>query len=347
MDVLERIGHTFPEEWVDKADRLMKAAGREVSGARFIGFWFVMSLIIVLISLFLFLRVEPFSTFTLDLASSLTTTHTALAQVLVALAVALFTAFIVVILAYSYNGMLADMRREAVESVLPDFLVLVASNMRSGMSLDQAMWQASSPEFGILAIEVRKAIKESFAGTPLDKALEKLAQRIHSQFFQRTIDILRQAIKSGGEIARVLEKTSEEARSFYITKREVRASLIVYVIFLVFAASLGVPFLLAVSQKMLEVLYAAFSIAVGGVDVTASVIRGLNVGMPPVTPKDFFYFSLIMIFISNFLTAFIIGATYTGNKNDGIRYLPFMLLLAYIVFFLSLGALDSLFSSML
>jgi len=347
MDAIERLGYLFPEKWVEDADRLMKAAGREVSGARFLGFWFLVSVVVIILATFLFLRVEPFSTFTADVAASLSPQHSSLLQVLVALVLGFIIAFVLVILAYSYNGMLADMRREAVESVLPDFLVLVASNMRSGMSLDQAMWQASSPEFGILAIEVRKAIKESFAGTPLDEALAKLAKRIHSQFFQRTIDILRQAIKSGGEIARVLEKTSDEARNFYITKREVRASLIVYVIFLVFAASLGVPFLLAVSQKMLEVLYSAFSIAVGGVDITASVVKGLNVGMPPVTPKDFYYFSLILIFISNFLTAFIIGATYTGNKSDGIRYLPFMLFLAYAVFFLSISALDSLFASML
>ncbi len=347
MDTLERLGYLFPKEWVDKADALVKAAGRDISGARFIGFWFVVSFFAILISLFLLIRVEPFSTFTMDVAASLSRQHASALQVVVALILSFIVAFILFILAYSYNGMLADMRREAVESVLPDFLILVASNMRSGMSLDQAMWQASSPEFGILAIEIRRAIKESFAGTPLDEALQRLAKRIHSPFFHRTIDILRQAVRSGGEVAKVLEKTAEEARNFYITKREVRASLIVYVIFLVFAAAIGVPFLMAVSQKMLEVLYSAFSIAVGGVDVTASVIRGLSIGMPPVTPKDFYYFSVILIFISNFLTAFIIGATYTGNKNDGIRYLPFMLILAYAVFFLSLGALEGLFASML
>jgi archaellum biogenesis protein FlaJ (TadC family) len=214
---------------------------------------------------------------------------------------------------------------------------MVSSNVRGGMPVDQALWNSAKPEFGVLSAEVRRAIKESYSGTTMDDALDDLASRFNSKLFKRFIEILKQAISSGAEVGLVLEKLSEEIREVIIVRRDIRSMLIVYVIFLFFAAAFGVPFLLSVSNKLIEVLFTAFAMVTptSGTEQLASnsFVTNFFIGKPPITPSDFYYFSLVMIFITNFVTAYIIGAAYTGNENDGVKFFPIMALVAYAIFF--------------
>lgn len=344
MDLFTTISYLLPEEWSKKANKLMREAGRSITGRRFVGFWALMIVFLTIIFTTVLFFVEPFSTFTFKLSHSIHPLYVDVLKVITSLVIGFLLAMVVFFMAYSYNSLLADARREAVDSVLPDFLILVSSNMRAGMTLDQAMWNSAKPEFGILSEEIRKAIKESFSGKPLEDALDEIKKATRSALLYRVVEMLKQAIKSGGEIAKILERTSQEAMEIYISKKEIKSSLIVYVIFLIFSASFGVPFLLAVSMKMLEVLYEAFSITQAQVTPeTFSLLGGFTLGRPPVTPEEFYYFSLMVIFITDFMTSFLIGSAYSGNRNEGLKYFPVMLFLSYGIFFLSLNILNAFF----
>lgn len=241
----------------------------------------------------------------------------------------------------------SDARRNALESALPDFLLLVSANIKAGMPLDQAMYQSAKPEYGLLSKEVQDIIKRSFSGESLEQSLDMLARRFDSKLFTRTVSLIKQASATGGEISAVLERTSQEVRNTTLLKKEVSASLILYEIFILFAAILGTPFLFAVSGKLIEVFEktpVASSIPQSSMNVGFG-LSGLKFSGPVITSAEFFYFTLVIIFVTSLFSSFIVGVIRTGSKNEGMKYFPFVLVLSYLVYFVVNSFMNILFTT--
>jgi pilus assembly protein TadC len=337
INTLFHVGKQFPKTYEKEADRIMSEAGSPNPGAYFIGVSVVLLSTIFIAALLASFYFFPLSQFLKEISFSISQANMDSIFPVLALVFSILAVLFSWTLILAYYVFLADARRSAVETVLPEFLSMVSSNVRGGMPVDQALWNSAKPEFGILSAEVRMAIKEAYSGKTMDDSLDDLASRFNSKLFKRFIEILKQAISSGAEVGVVLEKLSDEIREVIIVRRDIKSMLIVYAIFLFFAAAFGVPFLLSVSNKLIEVLYTAFAMVTpsGGLESMGSnsLIGNFFLGRPPITPSDFYYFSLVMLFITNFITAYIIGAAYTGNENDGIKFFPIMALVAYLVFF--------------
>ena len=54
-----------------------------------------------------------------------------------------------------------DSRQKRVEDLLPDFLLLVAGNIRAGMTSFSALKSSSRPEFGALSVEFKSVTSRS------------------------------------------------------------------------------------------------------------------------------------------------------------------------------------------
>jgi flagellar protein FlaJ len=249
----------------------------------------------------------------------------------------------------TYLLMKADDRRRKLETALPDFLTLVASNIKAGMSLDQAMWYSAKPEFGVLSDEVKANIKSSFSGESLEDTLDKLSSRFDSKTFTRTILLLKQATATGGELTDVLERTSEDVRNTIIMKKEIAASLVLYEIFVLFAAIVGTPFLFAVASKLIEIFERIAPAAGGGLSSTAggpfSTFSSVSFSGPAISSSDFFWFTIPTIFVTALISSFIVSVIRTGAKNQGMKYFPFVLVLSYIVYFIVINIVESFFAA--
>ncbi|MFH0737290.1 MAG: type II secretion system F family protein [Candidatus Micrarchaeota archaeon] len=248
----------------------------------------------------------------------------------------------------SYLLMKADDRRNKLEATLPDFLTLVASNIKAGMSLDQAMWYSAKPEFGPLTTEVRSIIKSSFSGESLESTLDKLGSRFDSKVFKRTILLLKQATATGGELTNVLERTSDDVRGSIIMKKEIAASLVLYEIFVLFAAVVGAPFLFAVASKLIGV-FEKLGPQVGDISTGSGSSIGLlstvkSIG-PAISSSDFFWFSIPTIFVTAMISSFIVSIIKTGSKSQGMKYFPFVLGGAYLVYWLVINLVQTLFTA--
>ncbi len=346
MEIIEIIGRNFPRKVTKKVEQMLSMAGSNLNPYSFTVYMTIAAILIFFFSFSFAYTFADLRELILDLALQVFAFSPSFGVFFFSLLFALMVASVFIVLLTSYYTMKADARKNALEEIFPDFFALVSSNVRSGMNLDQALWQSAKPEFGILSIEVKKAVKLSFSGEPIDKALDYLASRFNSDMFKRAINIIKHSIYSGGEIATVLDKISEEASELAILKRDIRSNLIIYVIFLFFAAAIGIPFMLSVSHKMLFIMQRTFSL----VDTSAysgNSMIPFSISTPPVTPKQFYYFSFLVILISSITTAFIMGATYSGRKTDGIKYLPMILLIALFVFFVADFVLDFFLGSIL
>lgn len=254
----------------------------------------------------------------------------------------------------TYLLMNADNRRTKLETNLPDFLLLVGSNIKSGMTLDQALWYSAKPEFGVLSTEIKETIKGAFSGETLEISLDKLASRFDSRTFRRTIMLLKQASTTGGELTSILEKTAEDVRNTVIMRKEIAASLTIYEMFVLIASAFGAPFLFAIGGKIIQIFEKIAPQISGAGDLSGanalggsfSALSALKFSGPAISSQDFFYFAVPMIFVTALISSFIVSIIRSGTKNQGMKYLPFILIVAYAVYTLIGGFLDSVFATL-
>ena len=347
--VFENAGRLFfSRERVKGLERELNIAGVNIPADSFAGY---VSLNVLVVTIFLALLVLLYQP-SADMITGLIIQYASIPYALVALLV-LALSFVFVYLGTmalisSYLLMKADDRRNKLEATLPDFLTLVASNIKAGMTLDQAMWYSAKPEFGLLSVEVRSVIKSSFSGESLESTLDTLGSRFDSRVFKRTILLLKQATATGGELTDVLERTSDDVRNTIIMKKEIAASLVLYEIFVLFAAVVGAPFLFAVASRLIGIFEriapqaGSLPSGMGGPFSTFSSIKFAGAA---ISSSDFYWFSIPTIFVTALISSFIVSVIRSGSKGQGMKYFPFVLIGSYLVYYLVLGVVDSFFAT--
>ena len=350
MGFYETIGRLLSRKRIRAIEKSLAGAGIMAPAESFMGFFMVVNVLVALLLFLLFLNTSAVPKFLYAMLGT-----AALIPDWASIILSLITAFIVTFIAtvtlfWSVVLFQTEARKTAVEDVLPDFLTLVAGNVRAGMTLDQAMWYAAKPEYGLFSIEVRKVVKSAFSGEPIEKSLDNLDFRFNSRVLHRTILLLKQALATGGEIAEILEETSQDAREVSLHKKDIASTLLVYVIFLVFASTLGAPFLFSVAKSLIGVLAMAFAyMPAGGIEAGASGMP-MSFAMTPAAPSistdEFFWFSMALVFVTSLISSLLLGIIRRGSKTQGMKYFPFMLILSYVVYFVVGAFLESMFSTM-
>lgn len=349
MGFYETIGRLLSRKRIRSMEKSLAGAGIVVSAESFVGFLLVVLALVSFLVFLLLLNTSALSRFVYAMTEGAYFLPD-YAAIILSLVVAAVSTFIVLgAFVWALVLLQTESRRAAVEAVLPDFLTLMAGNVRSGMTLDQAMWYAAKPEFGIFSIEVRTVVKNAFSGEPIEKSLDRLDMRFNSRVLHRTILLLKQALATGGEIAQILEETAQDAREVSMHKKDIASTLLVYIIFLVFASTLGAPFLFSVSTTLIGVLSMAFAyMPSGGLDYSGGMPTSFfaTPSAPSISTDEFFWFSMALIFVTSLIGSLLLGIVQGGSKTQGIKYFPFMLIVSYIVYFVVASMLESMFAGM-
>jgi tight adherence protein B len=132
-------------------------------------------------------------------------------------------------------------RARAFADALPDTLQLVASSLKTGFSLPQALDAAQQNGVEPMAGELGRALAAARIGAPLEDELEAVADRTASDDWRWAVMAIRIQRSVGGNLAEVLLTTVRTLRDRAATRRLVRAlsaegRLSAYIL-------LGLPFL--------------------------------------------------------------------------------------------------------
>jgi archaellum biogenesis protein FlaJ (TadC family) len=240
--------------------------------------------------------------------------------------------FLVWCVFYIYLDVAIFKRRQKLEEVLPDFLQLVSTNIRAGMATDQALWFAVRPRFGILSKEIEEVAKRSLAGESLDTALHHFVAKYDSKVLERSINLLVEGIRAGGEIGSLLNKISSNIQETNIMKKEMAANVMTYVIFITFATVIAAPFLFGMAYQMIDVIQEVFS----KVDIAPEASSGFPVSISgsAISMADFRNFAVISLLITSLFSAMIVSVIKKGNVKSGIRYIPVFMVCSVALFFL-------------
>jgi len=233
-------------------------------------------------------------------------------------------------------NLIADRRAKFAEEILPDVLQLMAGNIRSGLTPDKALLFSARPEFGILEREIKLAGSKTLAGKPIEEALLEMAKRIKSRIVERTFNLIAEGMRKGGEIASLLEETANDIRDLKSMKKEIAAQVGMYTIFIFIAVGIAAPLLFAFSSHLVETMVKVTS----GLRIEEQArqfigIGGLRIGQISLDPEFVKTYALIATSFSSIFGSLIIGLLQEGKEKAGIKYIPILLILNYLIFFVA------------
>lgn len=231
---------------------------------------------------------------------------------------------------------ISDKRKNFVEEVLPDMLQLMSANIRSGLTPDKALAFSARPEFGPLEIEMKNVVKKTVSGMTLEESLMGMTKKIKSKLLERSIGLINEGIKRGGELASLLEQTAENLRHTKSLAKEVSSIVLMYVIFIFFAIAIGAPLLYAISTYLVGTMGKLGSIAeIGEVPLPKQTgIPVIRIGQSEISMSFLTNYSLFALVITSIFGALIIGLVREGSEGAGLKFIPIMLALSIGIFFL-------------
>lgn len=258
-----------------------------------------------------------------------------------ALIVGLVVGVSMFVLLNAFLMLAVDRRSSFVEKILPDALQLMAANSRAGYIPSRALLLSARPEFGPLSEAIKRVGKEILTGQSLEDSLNQVKKYIKSDTLGRTLKLIIEGTKSGGQFATLLEENAEDLRRIDIIKKEIQSNIMIYIIFVGFAGVIGAPGLYALSTYLIGTITALGSAV--SVPETAATGSFLTVGTIGVSQEFLFIFSIIAIILTTAFGSLIIGLISTGKAKGGIKYLPLFVIGGLAVFFLARVGISLMF----
>lgn len=219
---------------------------------------------------------------------------------------------------FTKSRLVASARIRKMEEVFPDFIELVASNLRAGMTIDKALLLSARKEFAPLDVEIEALGKEILTGKDITTALYDLSNRINSDKIRKTISIITTGIVSGGNLSILLEETAANMRQRLFVEKRAASNVLMYVIFIVFAISIGTPVLFGLSSVLVDVLTNILS-NIPAIETKANV--PLTLTSIHISTTFIWYYSLVFIIMTDILASFILGLVSKGEEREGMKYL--------------------------
>jgi hypothetical protein len=262
---------------------------------------------------------------------------------LVAFGAAFIFAFLMM---HGFLILAVEKRSHFVESILPDALQLMAANIKSGFIPSRAMLLSARKEFGPLSDAIKQAGKEMMTGKSLQEALSTIPKTIKSSVLDNTISLIIRGVRSGGQLVSLFEETAIDIRRKESIKKEVKANILMYGIFIGFAGCVGAPALYALSSYLVTTISRLGAVAQVPEEFQ-SRLPLMKFGQIDISGDFLFWFSIAAIVITTLFGGLIIGIIDSGKERSGIKYMPVMMLIGLAVFLIGRIVITSMFGTLI
>jgi len=317
MGLYQRIAALLPTGVINAFARELRYVGMQVGEKQFVGFLVMFGVglaIAISVNLLIFFKINPMLSFFATLLAFLGGV-------------------------YFWLDQTAGKEGKQAERVFPDVLELISSNIKAGLTTERALFASARPEFGVISDELKVASREIMSGQRLENALMEIPTRVKSRVLERSMWLLTQGIKSGGEIAGLLIQLGSDLREENAMKDEIAANISMYVILIFAAAVIGAPLLFGISSIIVGILVeqtGSISISPEQMQEYSSMSTvGRFMGLPTVNITESFIvgFSTLALIATSIFAGLTTGAMAAGSEKEGIKYIPILLIGSLGLFF--------------
>ncbi len=243
----------------------------------------------------------------------------------------------IVLLPFWIDLLRSNSRQREIEEKFLEFVRSITGNVRSGTPIPKAIKEASESNYGSLTPYIKKLYYQIEWGIPFSEALSKFAKSTNNDIIRRSVAIIIEAEKSGGNIEEVMEGVTTSVVQIKKIKDERRANAFTHLIqgYLVFFIFIGIMIILQLfllprlSEVSGDVLTGiTFQGDISELDVK-DTIEGISINF------ETLFISLILI--QGFFAGLMIGKFSEGNIKFGIRHSFILALLGYMIFTIAVG----------
>jgi len=213
-------------------------------------------------------------------------------------------------------------RVRKIDERFPDFVRDLAESRRAGMTFTKAIMHSAKGNYGVLTSEIKKIAQQISWGSSVDEALTAFSRRINTKLIRRTISLIIEASRSGGNVADVLDAASKDAREIRLLDSERRASMMSYVAVIYVAMGVFLLIIALLCGTLIPAMTGEGSAGLHGSMGTAGGIKQSDI--LPV----FFYAALVQSAGMGMVT----GVFEEGNIISGVKHIFIMVLVTWVVF---------------
>lgn len=214
-----------------------------------------------------------------------------------------------------------------IDARFPDFVRDLAESRRAGMTFTKAILYASKGNYGVLTQEIQKIARQISWGSSVDSALSAFAKRVNTKLIRRTISLIIEASRSGGNVADVLDAASKDAREIKFLDAERRANMMSYVAVIYVGMGVFLMIILVLSGGLLP--------QITGEDA-ASFTMGTTGGMA-IREADVLPVFYIAAIVQSIGMGIVTGVFEEGRMASGVKHVFIMVFISWIVFKFMVG----------
>ncbi len=227
-------------------------------------------------------------------------------------------------------------RQKELEFKFLEFVRNLVENVRTGISIPQAIVYSARTDYGALSPYVRKIANQIEWGFPLQQALTTFANDTKNDVIKRSVAIVIEAQKSGGDIGAVLQSVTESVWEVKKIKDERKSSAYTqtiqgYIIYFFFVAIMIVMQLFLIPKLG----------AIGG-DLGSGLgtigVGSLGGGGGSGTAIEFAPIFIATILIQGLFAGLMLGKFAEGDFKSGVKHSLFMAIGGYLIMSTITGA---------
>jgi len=213
------------------------------------------------------------------------------------------------------------------EEMFLEFTRNLVESVKTGTPISKSIINLKDKAYGVLGPNIKKLANQISLGIPLNLALQVFSKDVDNKTVSRTIILIGQAERAGGDIGEILESVAEAVSISDKLKKERKAAistLVVqgYIIFFVF---------------MIIILIMQFQILpmVSGIAELGSIGEGtfakVGGGGETIEQEDISNSFLYLLLIQGFFTGLTIGKLGEGGVKAGIKHSFALMLISFVV----------------
>jgi flagellar protein FlaJ len=204
--------------------------------------------------------------------------------------------------------------RKGVDEHLPDLFRSIVQAEETGMTLPQALEEASKRNYGPLTTELKKMNSQISWGMTFEDALLALGKRANTVLVQKTVPLIIEASRSGGRVEKVFDPMGKFIETTLLLDKERRNQTkpyiaIIYVAFFVFLFTI-------------VLLFKSFFVSMEGLPMLGVAVMSVEQ-----MHRIFFHMTTIQAFFGGLVA----GKMGEGTINAGLKHSLIMMLCGYIV----------------
>ena len=224
-----------------------------------------------------------------------------------------FIALLVLIIPITILTTIDYQWRKSIDEHLPDLFRSIVQAQEVGMTLPQALEEASKRDYGPLTKELQKMTVQMSWGSSFEEALIVFQNRVGTVLTQRTIPMIIEASRSGGRAEQVFDPLSKFIETTNILEKERKTQTRPYIAIIYVA--------LFVFIFTIIILFNTFFTDIEGV-----ALFSMSTSSPLVLQRIFLHLTIVQ----GFFSGLVAGKMGEGSINSGLKHSVIMMLIGYL-----------------